>query len=141
MCTILADRQTSIGINSKRGLNVTSWLVSSLQQRTTGTLSLRALSVFSQHKEEEDRFYRFHQEVAASIVLCFSHVHEKRMFSMGHTRVYILLSLKCVLSDKVITAFYCFTDQLQPKCLFKPSMLPAMSGHTERWHTKHKTTK
>lgn len=84
-------------------------MVSSLQQRTTETLSLRDLSVFSQHEEEEDRLDRFHQEVAASIVLCFSHVHEKTMFSMGHTRVYILLSLKCVLSDKVITAFYCFT--------------------------------
>lgn len=33
----------------------------------------------------------------------------KGMLSMGHTHVYILLSRSCVLPDKVITAFYCFS--------------------------------
>lgn len=33
----------------------------------------------------------------------------KGMFTVGHTHVYILLGLKCALSVKVITAFYCFT--------------------------------
>lgn len=87
-----------------------SWLQGflTLMENSRHTFAQKAVSVFSERgrgrliKSLTPRSIHFY-----CVVLLTS--AWKGMFSMGHTHVYILLSQNCVLSDKVITAFYCFS--------------------------------
>lgn len=74
-----------------------------MSENYTDTLT-HGLSVFSQHKEEENRLKSLSPSNAASlpIVLWLSEfLAWKRMFCVDRRHVYILLHLKCVLSRNV----------------------------------------
>lgn len=82
--------------------------VFALGQRTAETLSFRELSVFSQRGGKEGRLNHFRRGALSPIVLQLSRLLGKFALRVGRTHDRILPGFQRVLSDKIITAFYCF---------------------------------